>query len=80
MKKIFASIVLVLTLSGCSNSPKPNGTCALSSHGVCLLTWVDGEQVPSGEIDLRYGGLQKNGKEISGTVNVHKTKQWDIKK
>ncbi|HBY2480519.1 lipoprotein [Klebsiella michiganensis] len=79
MKKIIAVIILALALTGCS-TPQTNGTCALMAHGVCLSTWVDGEQVPSGEVDVRFDGLKMQGKELTGTVKVHKSKQWDIKK
>lgn len=77
MKKLIASILLVLSLSGCA--AQPDGTCATYAHGVCLATWYNGERVPSGEIDFRYDGLTMSGKEINGTVRVHGGKQWDIK-
>ncbi|MDA8518979.1 hypothetical protein [Citrobacter sp. Igbk 16] len=61
MKKILATIILAssVLLSGCA--PQKNGVCATQAHGYCLLTWIDGKKVPSGEIDVRYAGMKEQG-------------------
>lgn len=56
MNRLLVLFVVVVALSGCSSEPRPDGWCALSSQGICLLKWKGGVKVPSGEIDTRYAG------------------------
>ncbi len=56
MKRLLFVLFAIVTLSGCANDPRPNGWCALSAEGICVMTWKDGKKVPSGEIDMRYNG------------------------
>ena len=56
MKRLILLLLSVLALSGCSNEPRPDGWCAMSAEGICLLKWRGGVKVPSGEIDTRYAG------------------------
>lgn len=74
---ILGVALLTIVLSGCSSSPKPDGTCATAAYGVCLLTWQGGKKVPSGEVDVRYAGLVGGASgEFSGSTEVVGIKQW----
>ncbi|QEG11922.1 PDDEXK-like family protein [Klebsiella phage vB_KpnS_Domnhall] len=75
MKTLLVAIVAVITLSGCTSSPSPDGWCATSTHGICVAKWKNGVVVPAGEVDVRFAGLEKNGNEISGTVTTT-GKEW----
>lgn len=80
-------LLTVLFISACSNEPKPDGFCALNTHGICVLKYKNGEPVPSGEIDVRFNKLggsgnimdktntYVNGQEFGGTVTA-KGKEW----
>lgn len=74
MKKLIALFVIASALTGCAANHK-NGDCITAVGGTCVLTYMDGESVPSGDVDMRYTGLVKSGNEISGTVST-KTKSW----
>lgn len=75
MKTLLVAIVAVITLSGCTSSPRPNGWCATSTHGICVAKWESGVVVPAGEVDVRFSGLEMSGKEIHGTVTTT-GKEW----
>lgn len=74
MKKLIALIVIASALTGCA-SHHENGDCITAVDGACVLTYMDGESVPSGDVDMRYTGLEKSGNEIYGTVST-KARNW----
>ena len=57
MKRLLSVLFAVVSLSGCSNDPRPDGWCALSTEGICVLRWKGGVKVPAGEVDMRYNGI-----------------------
>lgn len=57
MKRLLSVLFAVVSLSGCSNDPRPDGWCALSTEGICVLRWKGGVKVPAGEVDMRYSGV-----------------------
>lgn len=72
-----AVLAVAALLAGCSNTPRENGVCATYVEGACLLKWVDGQKVPSGEVDMRFLGLSSDDSQgnFSGKVSV-KVKEW----
>lgn len=71
--KVFKMIVVALlavSAVACSTTHKA-GDCKTAVNGTCLLTYTDSETtVSTGDIDMRFTGLVKNGNEITGTVST----------
>lgn len=74
MKNMIAIALATLLLTGCASNHK-NGDCITEVEGTCLLVYVDGESVPSGDVDMRFTGLKSVNGELSGTVRT-KSNSW----
>lgn len=74
MKKLIL-IAVALAVTGCSNSHK-DGTCAIYVYGSCMAKYINGEKIPSGDVDIRFNGLQSDSDgNFSGKVSV-KSREW----
>lgn len=75
MKKLIAVLIATVALTGCANSHK-DGTCAIYVYGSCMAKYINGEKIPSGDIDIRFNGLQSDSVgNFSGKVSV-KSREW----
>lgn len=75
MKKLIAVLIAAIALTGCANNHK-DGTCAVYSYGACMAKYINGENVPSGEVDIRFKGLHADSDgNFSGKVSV-KSREW----
>lgn len=74
MKKLILVALAVISLAGCATSHK-DGTCKTYVDGACMMVYKNNVGVPSGDIDMRFTGLVREGAEIHGTVSS-KARNW----
>lgn len=70
MKRIVLALIVSVTLTACSNTPKPDGFCSTSVNGQCLQEWRGGQKVSVGAVDTRYSGLVPDSGGFTGSVTI----------